>query len=557
MDDIAASPDVKSIEDFNAKLWEDPEFSARRDAVAGLLFGLDLFDVAKLTGFPNRLIDELTWDLGEEPSFFASGEFRGWPLRIWPTMMRPFIRLDGKSMCFDMWSLFDNIYRAIQRITCRLDPDYRETWNARQKAVTEQLPFKYFEKILPGMQSFTEVNYRWKSSAGKAQWHECDGLIVFDDHLFVLEVKAGAFTYTSPATDLAAHLSSLKGLLEAPANQGSRFVEYLESADEVKISDKDHNEIAKLNRSDFRHITIIAITLDAFTELAARAQHLRTVGVDVGNRSVWALSIDDLRVYADLCTNPLMFLHFVEQRMAASKQELIDLNDEVDHYGLYLEQNNYSQFATELMSSSGAKLNFNGYRAPIDEFYSASMHGEKPAPPQQVMPSKIFEIIDFLAHSLKRGRSQLASFLLDAAGDFREEIAKGIEDQLDGNRQLKRQRPILMSGENPFTICTSSPDVPRDKIEALDYCRSLVAANGEKSRLLLELEYDSDDKLVEVNWQTVTLSPISLVKNISAYSRGIRLRQQRVSDARMNGKIPVNSMCPCGSGKKYKKCCRP
>ena|SRR4030088_989803 len=41
---------------------------------------------------------------------------------------------------------------------------------------------------------------------------------------------------------------------------------------EVTVADGDHNEIGRLRRSDFRHITICTVTLDAFTSLAARAQ---------------------------------------------------------------------------------------------------------------------------------------------------------------------------------------------------------------------------------------------------------------------------------------------
>jgi len=186
-------------------------------------------------------------------------------------MKRPFIRLGGKVFCFDIFTLFDEIYRVLQRAIFRLAPDYKETWNQRQKAVSEVLPFRYFEKLLPGARMFRPVYYRWDSGKGSAQWYEADGLSIYEDHLFIVEVKGGAFTYTSPATDLPAHTSSLKGLLLSPASQGKRFLDYLESASEVAIADEAHNEIGRLRRSDFRHVTICGVTLDPFTELAARA----------------------------------------------------------------------------------------------------------------------------------------------------------------------------------------------------------------------------------------------------------------------------------------------
>jgi preprotein translocase subunit SecA len=279
------------------------------------------------------------------------------------------------------------------------------------------------------------------------------------------------------------------------------------------------------------------------------------MSLDVGARPVWSLSIDDLRVYADLFDNPLTFLHFVEQRMLAAQNERVDLNDEVDHFGLYVAQNNYAQFASEFAPKD--KVNFNGFRTPVDEFYSSVVYGEAPILPRQEMPNRIAEIVEVLAASDKSGRSLVASFLLDAGGELRNSLADGIENQLEGNNRLGRQRPLLFSGEQLFSICTSSPAVPRDATKALEYVRSLVAANGEECRFLIELEYDGNLALRDVHWQHVSLSGITSASIAIAHTEGQRLKRVRLANARAAGKIGVNSLCPCGSGKKYKKCCRP
>lgn len=117
MEALIQSGEAQSIEEVREKLFGDPAFAARRDAVMGEVAGLDLFDVAKVTDLPQPMIDALTWSPGEDKEFMAAGEFAGWPLRVWPTMKRPFIRIDGRAMCFEMWGLFDNIYRALQRLS--------------------------------------------------------------------------------------------------------------------------------------------------------------------------------------------------------------------------------------------------------------------------------------------------------------------------------------------------------------------------------------------------------------------------------------------------------
>jgi preprotein translocase subunit SecA len=543
--------------DFDAlrdKVFEDKDLAKRREAVSGQLFGMDLYDVAKNTAIPKTLLDALTWSPGEDTEFFAPGEFCGWPLRIWPVMKRPFIRLDGRIFCFDIFSLFDNIYRVLRRVIVQREPTYSVTWNDRQKIVSEELPFSYFGRMLPGALIYRPVYYRWSVDGGAAQWHEADGLVIFDDHLIVVEVKAGAFTYTSPANDLPAHLASLRNLLQAPARQGSRFIDYLESAPDVPIADEGHNEIGRLHRRDFRHITVCAVTLDAFSALAARAQRLVPLGIDVGNRAVWSLAIDDMRVYSELFDNPLIFLHFVEQRMRAGQSAHVDLNDEMDHLGLYVVQNNYSMYAAELKGNELDRLNFDGYRTPIDEYYSAVLRGDVPKLIRQEMPPRLAEIVSFLGRSSEPHRSELVSFLLDAAGEFRNTLATAIEQALRENKELLRARPLSFYGAMAMTLYIWSPSAPRLDKEARDHTRVVMAANDETSRRLVELEYGGDGILIGAHMTHVSLADVSMAELELIKEASVTLRNHRVRQAQAKGKIGRNEPCPCGSGKKFKRC---
>src|SRR5690606_2191204 len=135
---------------------------------------------------------------------------------------------------------------------------------------------------------------------------------------FIIEVKAGAFTYTSPADDLPAYIKSLETLVGAPSKQGQRFLKYMESAQEVDIFDSKRRSVGKLRKGDFRCKTICAVTLDPFSELSAQAHHLPPIGVNVGVTPTWSLSLSDLRVYSDIFVGPRDLLHFVEQRMCAA-----------------------------------------------------------------------------------------------------------------------------------------------------------------------------------------------------------------------------------------------
>ncbi len=111
LDELAAKHEELEFEALMAKVFEDPDLAARRDRFAGAMVGMDLFDVEKNTALPKALLDALSYSAGEDTEFFAPGEFAGWPLRIWPVMRRPFIRLNGSTYCFDIFSLFDSSVR--------------------------------------------------------------------------------------------------------------------------------------------------------------------------------------------------------------------------------------------------------------------------------------------------------------------------------------------------------------------------------------------------------------------------------------------------------------
>ena len=520
------------------KTLECEHFARRRDKIAGEAFGLDLFDVEIITQLPQNLLKELAWRPGEDKEFFAPGRFCGWPLRIWPTMKRPFIQLDGQILSFDQHSLFDNFYRVLQRVVCRLKPEYEESWNKHQKSISEELPFTYLKRILPDAQIYRSVYYDLRRNGWSPA--ETDGILVYEDHLFIIEIKAGSFIRSSPANDLPARIESVKSLVAKPIAQGSRLVDLLEIHGEIPLYDnnskKNKNEVFRLHQSHFRHITVCAVTLDPFTEIAARHQHLQDMPIDIGKRPTWALSIDDLRVYADLFNNPLIFLHYVEQRMLAANSSLINLDDEYEHLGLYFYYNNYCLEAEQRsISSPHANVLFSpGYKKPIDEYFDYIMRRElgkvqeKFSKPGQDIPPRLKELIHFLSVSDVKGRSGLASWLLSLDGKCRKIIDSLIMISTNNANNSCGYFAVSFDGRNPFSLCIWKSPCSRQKDIALEYAqKASVSAKNDNSRILIELEYTTEGDLIGVHWQNVNFSGLTQDERERIVAQGIALRKER------------------------------
>ncbi len=544
--DVAGELISRMIEANNWQDW--------REDIMGRLLGLDLFDLDKITKLPKPLLDELSWEPGQDSEFLEEGQFRGWPLRIWPVFKRPFIKLDGRHYCFDLYSLFDHLYRVIERTVIRLKPQYREEWNRKQKELSERLPFGLFTRLLPGARVYRQVYYR----TGNGQWYESDGLLVWEDHLFIIEIRAGAFTYTSPATDFPAYVTSIKNLLLKPVEQGRRFLKYLNTENEVAIFDEYHRQIGKISKNDFEHVTICAISLDEFTELAARAQHLKKIGVDVGEKPVWAISLDNLRQYADIFNNPLSFLNFVEERMRASQSNIVEVKDELDHLGLYLKHNSYTRYAHELTSDEKTKLGWYGYRSDIDKFFAEKFHNPQTGRVlEQNMPERLREIIEFLSVNFVPHRRKVASTLLDCGDKVRGTVTASIDEVLARQSQTRRPIPLSTYGEVKVTLfCWQIGLFQRNYELAEMHTKTAMIVAGDSERLLLELTYNVHGVLTDVFPSFITLAGISAEELEKIKVEAAKLRKTRIRNAvSQRGKIGRNELCPCGSGKKYKRCC--
>ncbi|MCR8633213.1 SEC-C metal-binding domain-containing protein [Paenibacillus radicis (ex Xue et al. 2023)] len=529
-----------------------------KESVTNRLFGYDLFDVRKITGLPDSLLRELAWKPGEDKDFFATGEYAGWPLRKLPIEVRPFISIDKNYYCFDLYSLFDNLYRVIQRLIIRLKPEYKQEWNTKQKEVSEELPFRLFCNLLSGAEVFQSIYYPSSTGkSGKKEWCENDGIIIFDDHLIVIEVKAGSFTYTPPSTDFPAYIQSIKTLIKSPRDQAKRFIDYLFSAETVTVYDEQHNPIRNLRSSDFRQVTICGITIDNFNSFAARASKLTPLGVELNLTPVWSISVDDLRVCLDYFDSPSKFTHFMEQRYKAAQSEEIELFDELDHLGMYIKHNHY---VTRAIESGGRRVLWQGYREELDNYFVKLIFDEEALDkPKQNIPAMIEDIIKMLDHQAKKGRCKVVSSLLDMDGDTREQIEAQLITVLRRQSETGRLMPLSLFGEVKITIACNQEGITSFSNEYVnDYILATLLRTNDSERLGLYLTYSRDGVLIDVDFSYLTKDNIPDARKEEIEKKSVEYAESRIASFKKQTgakKIGRNNICPCGSGKKYKKCC--
>lgn len=523
--------------------------------ISGKMFGLDLYDVKKVTNWDDRLIDSLSWELGECKEFDEEKEFTAWPNMGLPVQKRPFIKVNGISYCFDYYNLFDNIYRIIQKDIKRHDDTYTTVWAKLQQDASEALVEKIFKSILPGCRTFIG-NYYPKNQSLK-QMDENDLLVFYDNVLIIVEVKAGSFTYTPAITDLPAHKKSFDTLIGKADYQCERTLTYIKGKEQVTFYDDKKVEKITFDSSRFEKVYTFCVTVDNFNTFEAQIEKMNFLEINSGTI---AISIDDLEIYEKYFDSPLYFLHFLEQRKEATKIKQLSLRDELDHLGMYITHNVYSIYVNEFDSCTSFMAN--GYRQDLD-YYFASLHCKEieGIKPMQEIPNRIVEIISFIEKANLPNRVSFTSFLLNFSSDTKVQFSENINYALNRQRQTGNMAPLITFGDVAYGCFIKQPGVNEVREEKrLEYMYANMLKAGKEKYWYIILTFDTEDGLVGISYKELFLDNIEK----DGYNRSLLMeRAEEIVQNRVNSmlqrehkkKIYPNDMCPCGSGRKYKKCC--
>lgn len=407
-------------------------------------FGYDLYDVKKVTNWSDKFIDCLSLSLGKSSDFLDQSLYCGWPMLDLPVQKKPFIKIDGIAYCFDYYNFFDNFYRIIQKNIREQDRDYVDKWSKLQQEASESLVADLFKKILP--ESNIYVGNYYPDGEHRKQLDENDILIVFESCLIIVEVKAGSFSYTPAIKDLESHRKSFNALIKKADNQCIRTKEYITNCDHAIFYDSNKNnkkEKFSIDKGTYKTCYLMCVTIDNFNAFEAKIE--KTLYKEYSGETI-AISVDDLDVYAEYFDSPLIFLHFLKHRVAATKVPSSYLNDELDHLGLYIAHNAYECFLADF---NNMVIPF-GYREKLDSFF-AGIHNRtlSAAKPKQEFPHYFEKIVLFLSKNRIANRLEFSLSLLELDCEARKTLERIIDEAISIGERQKKEVPFgcIFSGD--------------------------------------------------------------------------------------------------------------
>lgn len=170
---------------------------------------------------------------------------------------------------------------------------------------------------------------------------------------------------------------------------------------------------------------------------------------------------------------------------------------------------------------------------------------------------EISNIINFLAETNSPSKFELSHFLLDFSTDAKEGFCKNIQKVLHRQNELGHIVPVTAFGETRYCMFAVAPGINNmDMKRRSDYVYATLLSSESLPIMLIELEYDASENLIKAASKLCTYSDIppnelDRLKELSVENAKSRVEYNLQNHA----KIGRNDPCPCGSGKKYKKCC--
>lgn len=389
------------------------------------------FLVKSVTNWPDDFIKDLEYKCGEASYYSTREKYPNWFKIEAPINKKPFINIRGESYFTSIATTFDCIYRAIQKSLCEKDSHNIDKWQQNQQLSTENYAIELLQKILPSCETFKNNFY----NVGK-HWYENDGLIVYQNTLFVIEVKSGSFSPKSILIDENSHIISKQNLMYKANKQAVNLIDNLKENIELKIYDEFHKNLKTvLNFKNFKRIIPVIVTIDSIAEILL---------LDNNGANAYFICITDLALLSYIFeSEPALFIYYVLQRIGFEANEFM-ITDELD-YVTSFQKNRF--FLDELRGNKElcGIVSPQVEREELDKYFA--FYPKSPRPSFDI-PEVSVEFVKCLETDVTKQKLEFLLMLLDNGNEIIEKVNKSLHNILQKQIKYKMFSSIVIHSVN-------------------------------------------------------------------------------------------------------------
>jgi hypothetical protein len=466
---------------------------------------------------------------------------------------RPIFYLSGdRLLFFDRTSVYDALFEAFDQLT-RTDQKFRDVKYIPHLAKwVEAQVDTYLRRIFPAENVFASLTYPDPDKKGGEA--ELDAAVFWPPFLLLGEVKGKQFRQRSRTGDPARLRDDLRANIEDAFTQATRANRFIEGADVVKFKEKGTGRTLEIQRHDLQRIYPVSITLHHFAGLTTQLAWLKNIGLFKDSAYPWSVSLGDLDIITRFAETPDVFLHYIQRRFDLQRSEKNVMGDELDLFGTYLDSRLHPSQFWDSTTEEGKHPNLfmiSGGSERFDEWNEAELGRRERHPDIKLdFPPRLTEVLSELRRREDDASRWIAFALLD--------LSPGAVSQLE--KDLVEVRQHAQPGTR----------LPRATLKDGDVAVSIMAANG------LSAEELHRQAVLRINLEKYRLrTSASLLIAIDVLNQNQPFefalwaegpwKQEEILEKLLADDKPAaiisdhvpgrNDPCPCGSGKKFKKCC--
>lgn len=530
---------AKSIEKYkeSASVSETNERIQKIHDETGILLNDSVFEI-KSTALPKEILHQLSIELGDNAGF-EKGKIKYFPTNNSIIYDHPFIRIEGKYYCFSLASIYNCLQKLIENILLSLIPpkNHQKSYYKLKGDYLESKSLELFKEIMPKCQVYENLKYGIDD--------EVDGIITYDNNILIIESKSNKFTLEAQQGNVDRIKRNIKDIVEKAYQQAIRAKQYILSNRLAEFRDKNRKVVLTIDNTKINNIYLINTTLEPLNHLSSDLSSLQEFGFIQNNEWIWSIYLNDLRIIADIIDSPSEFLLYLDRRIKYNDYPQIKMAEELDIFGYFLKEG---------LHFEGINFPSESFMLSIDSSYSKNIDlyyywKEGTLKEQQVKPAFYDECKDNIKFLVKKiENTDKTNFTLLA------KLLLSLNCQTQGF--VKNQILLMQKHQRTdfhFYIEEQNIGVMFVNKKSYDYDRL------KKQCQLYAYERNINNWfLIVINDEAISFEKFYYNNDYSeVLAKEVEhLRQLRLEQSfKTNKKISRNDTCPCGSEKKYKKCC--
>lgn len=453
---------------------------------------------------------------------------------------RPLIkRIDDSYILFQRYTLLESAYESPFFWFKECDEDYFNKTSSKNRGnFTENFSYETLSSVFGIKNVFKNVDiFNNKTKLG-----EIDVLVIFLNRAIVLQAKSKKLRLESRKGNQKLLEEDFKKAIQDSYDQGFNCAKLIQEK-KFKLIDASKNEII---RNEFKEIYIFCVISDHYPDLSFQVQkliNLKDKNEDKKIKPPFVMDIFLLDIMSKFLSNPLYFLSYINKR--------------TNYFREFISSSEYSILSYHLTSNLHLSDEFSLAVIENDVSFDldfALMVREKGIPgsdlPEGILTKYKGTIVGNFIDQIKKCEDskwlEVGFFLLTLSEDSVFAINDGIQKMIDlFNIDGKGHDLTLGFSEASSGITIHATTLPYEEayFKLLDHCER--RKYKQKAKSWFGLCFNPVKHLIsfvislDSNWVYSEEMGFKIVK---------RMLENKI-------KIARNEKCPCGSEKKYKKCC--